>query len=158
MTKQAPKSEQTPSCCRFRITIMIPLLRTNQHSRQHALNHHLHCQCSCRTRRRLRPSCLRSSLSLMTWHSMACGASQSPADFTKMPSDVLVLFSKPVTVGSQVEQSRIPSSSTVMPSFGGRFQLNTKVNSTTAATAFTPLINYEDMHGLVSSSLDDEDM
>jgi hypothetical protein len=91
-------------------------------------------------------------------HLVAYGASQSPAAFTKMSADVLVPFSAPVTVGSQVEQSRIPSSSTVMPRFGGRFQLNTKANRNTAATSFTPSINYEGMPALVSSSSDDRDM
>jgi hypothetical protein len=89
---------------------------------------------------------------------VAYGASQSPAAFAKMSADVIVPFSAPVSVGSQVEQSHIPSSSTVMPRFGGRFQLNTKANRTTAATAFTPSINYEDMPALVSSSSDDGDM
>ncbi len=72
---------------------------------------------------------------------VAYGASQSQAAFARMSADVTVPFSAPVTVGSQVEQSRIPSSSTVMPRFGGRFQLNTKANRTTAATPFTPSIN-----------------
>ncbi len=96
---------------------------------------------------------------------VAYGASQSPAAFAKMSADVLVPFSAPVTVASQVEQSRIPSSSIVMPRLGGSLQLNTKANCTTAATAFTancttaatafiPLINYEDMPAFVSSSLD----
>jgi hypothetical protein len=52
-------------------------------------------------------------------------------------------------------------SSTSMPRFGGRFQLNAKANSTTAATAFTlftPSINYADMPALVSSSSEDGDM
>jgi len=89
---------------------------------------------------------------------VAYGASQSPASFAKMSADVIVPFSAPVSVGSQVGQSHIPSSSTVMPRFGGRFQLNTKANRTTAATAFTPSINYEDMQALVSSSSDDGDM
>jgi hypothetical protein len=89
---------------------------------------------------------------------VAYGASQSPAAFAKMSADVLVSFFAPVAVGSQVEQCRIPSSSTVMPGFGGSFQLITKANNTTAATAFTPSINYEDMQALVSSSSDDGDM
>ncbi len=90
--------------------------------------------------------------------SVAYGASQSPAAFAKMSADVLVPFSAPVTLGSQVGQFRIPSSSTVTPRFCGRFQLNTKANRTTAATAFTPSINHEDIPALVSSSSDDEDM
>ena len=89
---------------------------------------------------------------------VAYGASQSPAAFAKMSADVIVPFSAPVTFGSQVEQSHIPNSSSVMPRFGGRFQLNTKANRTTTATAFTPSINYEDMPALVLSSLDDGDM
>jgi hypothetical protein len=79
----------------------------------------------------------------------------------KMSADVIVPFSAPVTVGSQVEQSRIPSSSTVLHRFGGRFQLNTKADRTTAATAFTLSINYEDMPVLVSLlsyASDDGDM
>ena len=41
---------------------------------------------------------------------VAYGASQSPASFAKMSADVIVPFSAPVSVGSQVEQSHIPSS------------------------------------------------
>ncbi len=86
---------------------------------------------------------------------VANGASQSPAAFAKMSADVIVPFPAPVTFGSQVEQSRIPSSSTVLHCFGGRFQLNTKANHTIAATAFTPSVNYKDMPALVSYASDD---
>ncbi len=89
---------------------------------------------------------------------VAYGAPQSPAAFAKMSADVIVPFPAPVSVASEVEQSHIPNSSTVMPRFGGRFQLKIKANSTTATTAFTPSINYEDMQALVSSSSDDGDM
>ena len=96
---------------------------------------------------------------VFVWWLMELPSHQLPLQ--KMSADVIVPFSAPVTVGSQVEQSRIPSSSTVLHRFSGRFQLSTKVNSTTAATAFTLSINYEDMPVLVSLlsyASDDGDM